>query len=72
MARTGFLYFGVEMPVEAKGAPRSAAPDSDGKALLTQNLRACWRTPRDTLITGDLPLLLTRLSRLPAVPGEER
>ncbi|MDG2532227.1 hypothetical protein P6144_01080 [Sphingomonas sp. HITSZ_GF] len=34
---------------------------------MAQNLRACWEEPVDTFITDNIPLLLTQLSRIPAV-----
>lgn len=35
-------------------------------------LRATWAVPEDTFITEDIPLLLTRLSQVPATPDKPR
>ncbi|WP_404337714.1 hypothetical protein AB2M62_03075 [Sphingomonas sp. MMS12-HWE2-04] len=56
------------MSIEAKDGPRSDAMRYASEAL-TQNLRACWSEPVDTFITGNIPLLLTKLSRIPAIPA---
>ncbi|WP_277983059.1 hypothetical protein [Sphingomonas faeni] len=32
-----------------------------------ETLRSSWQTPTDTMITDDIPTLLTRLSRVPKV-----
>ncbi|WP_375393655.1 hypothetical protein [uncultured Sphingomonas sp.] len=41
--------------------------DSDG---IGETLRKAMAVPMDTMITLDLPLLITRLSRIPDSPGD--
>jgi hypothetical protein len=54
------------MPTDAKGKDRRQ--QHGGYAMVTHNLHIVWSEPTDSLITDDLPLLLTKLSRIPAVP----
>ncbi|GEM_PF-1211719 len=71
MARTGFLLFGVDISVDTKDGRRSVQTRSDRHEAMTQQLRALWSEPTDTFITDDIPLLLTKLSSIPAVPGRK-
>ncbi len=57
------------MPKEAKDEQRRQHIGVSDHAMVTRSLRDCWSEPTDTFITEDIPLLLTRLSRIPAVPG---
>lgn len=41
-------------------------------ALVGETLRNGVETPTDTYITGDIPLLLTRLGQIPAGPPRPR
>jgi len=59
------------MSIDQKDRPRSDQSRSASQALVTENLCACWSEPLDTFITDDIPLLLTKLSRLPPVPGRK-
>ncbi|MGV3481094.1 MAG: hypothetical protein ACO1O3_14175 [Sphingobium sp.] len=45
----------------------AARDDNDPVLSLRDALRATYEVRRDTFITGDLPVLLTRLSRLQPV-----
>ena len=44
---------------------RNAEPPSAETAGLRELLRRSYQTPRDTYITEDIPLLMTRLSMVP-------
>jgi len=57
------------MPTEAKDEQRRQQADASGQAMVAHNLGRCWVEPTDSFITDDIPLLLTKLSRIPPVPG---
>ncbi len=41
-------------------------------AIIGRTLCTGVKVPTDTYIAGDIPLLLTRLSQIPALPGDDR
>jgi len=46
---------------------RSSKPFNDGRLhAVGETLRNSWQTPTDTMITDDLPTLLTLLSKVPS------
>lgn len=68
----GSSHSGVEMPIDAKNQKPGDSARAEYQAMVARTLRDCWEEPVDTFITGDIPLLLTRLSRIPPVPVGKR
>lgn len=57
------------MSIHSKGNAPDAQLRRAREASALAALGECWAVPTDTYISGDLPLLLTKLSNLPPVPG---
>lgn len=56
------------MSIHSKGNAPDAQLRRDREASALAALGECWAVPTDTYISGDLPLLMTKLSNLPPVP----
>jgi len=54
----------IEVEVRNETAKRQAGARLQD---VGETLRSSWQTPTDTMITDDIPTLLTRLSRVPKV-----
>ncbi|MEG3160592.1 hypothetical protein U1763_08760 [Sphingomonas sp. LB2R24] len=54
----------IEVEVQNETAKRPAGARLQD---VGETLRSSWQTPTDTMITDDIPTLLTRLSRVPKV-----
>lgn len=54
----------VEVEVQNETAKRDAGARLQD---VGETLRSSWQTPTDTMITDDIPTLLTHLSRVPRV-----
>ena len=50
----------------------SAQEQRDRLARVSEALQSSVTVPTDTFITDDIPLLLTKLSRIPAQPNDKR
>lgn len=59
------------MPINSTGKTPGAQPRRGRAATALAALDECWAVPTDTYISGDLPLLLTKLSNLPPVRGRK-
>jgi len=58
--------------LQERDSPASVADAAMPFAAARQALRSAWAPPRDTFVTEDLPVLLTRLDLMRRDEGTER